>query len=140
VKGLEHRTNYVWGALAAESADIEALAVFPDLRRAYDEGFIDPRVIGRFALDDVEASAQGAVLESMKERNPPIDDVAEATSWWARFGTLASHRRAEELAMAAPRDFDDAAPVEPYRASPKVGRNEPCPCGSGKKFKKCCGG
>lgn len=25
------------------------------------------------------------------------------------------------------------------RMSPKVGRNEPCPCGSGKKFKKCCG-
>jgi uncharacterized protein len=23
---------------------------------------------------------------------------------------------------------------------PKVGRNETCPCGSGKKFKKCCGG
>ncbi len=25
------------------------------------------------------------------------------------------------------------------RSTPKVGRNEPCPCGSGKKFKKCCG-
>ena len=25
------------------------------------------------------------------------------------------------------------------RSSPKVGRNDPCPCGSGKKFKKCCG-
>ena len=25
------------------------------------------------------------------------------------------------------------------RVSPKVGRNEPCPCGSGKKFKQCCG-
>jgi SEC-C motif-containing protein len=25
------------------------------------------------------------------------------------------------------------------RDSPKVGRNEPCPCGSGKKYKKCCG-
>lgn len=25
------------------------------------------------------------------------------------------------------------------RSVPKVGRNEPCPCGSGKKFKKCCG-
>ncbi len=24
------------------------------------------------------------------------------------------------------------------RASPKVGRNDPCPCGSGKKYKKCC--
>jgi len=25
------------------------------------------------------------------------------------------------------------------RSSPKVGRNDPCPCGSGKKYKKCCG-
>ncbi len=25
------------------------------------------------------------------------------------------------------------------RDSPKVGRNDPCPCGSGKKYKKCCG-
>jgi uncharacterized protein len=25
------------------------------------------------------------------------------------------------------------------RTEPKVGRNDPCPCGSGKKFKKCCG-
>jgi preprotein translocase subunit SecA len=25
------------------------------------------------------------------------------------------------------------------RQAPRVGRNEPCPCGSGKKFKKCCG-
>ncbi len=29
---------------------------------------------------------------------------------------------------------------EPFkREGPKVGRNDPCPCGSGKKFKKCCG-
>ncbi|MBM4251610.1 MAG: hypothetical protein FJ146_06540 [Deltaproteobacteria bacterium] len=29
--------------------------------------------------------------------------------------------------------------VETYvRAEPKVGRNDPCPCGSGKKSKKCC--
>lgn len=30
--------------------------------------------------------------------------------------------------------------AEPYtRTTPKVGRNDPCSCGSGKKFKKCCG-
>ena len=27
---------------------------------------------------------------------------------------------------------------EPIRVEKKVGRNEPCPCGSGKKYKKCC--
>ena len=26
----------------------------------------------------------------------------------------------------------------PFRSSPKIGRNSPCPCGSGKKYKKCC--
>lgn len=25
------------------------------------------------------------------------------------------------------------------RSEPKIGRNDPCPCGSGKKYKKCCG-
>ena len=30
-------------------------------------------------------------------------------------------------------------PILPAKADAKVGRNEPCPCGSGKKYKKCCG-
>ncbi len=28
---------------------------------------------------------------------------------------------------------------KPQEAEKKIGRNEPCPCGSGKKYKKCCG-
>jgi preprotein translocase subunit SecA len=30
-------------------------------------------------------------------------------------------------------------PNQPIRVGPQVGRNDPCPCGSGKKYKKCCG-
>ena len=33
-----------------------------------------------------------------------------------------------------------AAPAPVRRTGRKIGRNEPCPCGSGKKFKKCCMG
>ncbi|MDE2758663.1 MAG: SEC-C metal-binding domain-containing protein [Acidobacteriota bacterium] len=29
-------------------------------------------------------------------------------------------------------------PRRPVIRGPKIGRNEPCPCGSGKKYKKCC--
>ncbi len=36
-------------------------------------------------------------------------------------------------------DGQAPTPVQVVRTSPKVGRNNPCPCGSGKKFKKCCG-
>jgi hypothetical protein len=35
--------------------------------------------------------------------------------------------------------FDDSENIIPFkRDTPKVGRNKPCPCGSGKKYKKCC--
>ena len=33
-----------------------------------------------------------------------------------------------------------ARPEKPVRIESKVGRNDPCTCGSGKKFKRCCGG
>ena len=37
------------------------------------------------------------------------------------------------------RDGHYIKPIEPYvREEPKVGRNDACPCGSGKKYKKCC--
>ena len=41
-----------------------------------------------------------------------------------------------------PEDISDLeralSPLEPARVALKVGRNDPCPCGSGRKFKKCC--
>lgn len=56
--------------------------------------------------------------------------------------TAASRHDAPEAA----RDDDDKTPVAPgadgrplRREGPKVGRNDPCPCGSGKKYKQCCG-
>ena len=51
------------------------------------------------------------------------------------------HAQANELGASA----TDVAEQQPLRAAPfvrddrKVGRNEPCPCGSGKKYKQCCG-
>ncbi len=34
---------------------------------------------------------------------------------------------------------EEVAKAKPVRTGPKVGRNDPCPCGSGKKYKQCCG-
>ncbi len=35
-------------------------------------------------------------------------------------------------------EYQHASRMESVSASPKIGRNEPCPCRSGKKYKKCC--
>ncbi len=53
-------------------------------------------------------------------------------------GLAASHAQQERAAntpVAAP----DARPITVRRSQPKVGRNDPCPCGSGKKYKRCHG-
>jgi tetratricopeptide (TPR) repeat protein len=39
----------------------------------------------------------------------------------------------------APAEDEAFVPPQPVRVLPKVGRNSPCPCGSGKKYKRCCG-
>lgn len=47
--------------------------------------------------------------------------------------TLHEHR----LATHKPASFADQP--NPFAGTPKVGRNDPCPCGSGRKYKHCCG-
>ena len=52
------------------------------------------------------------------------------------------HAEASAMEPAAGESGEAEEPVQPQtftREQPKVGRNEPCPCGSGKKYKQCCG-
>jgi len=58
------------------------------------------------------------------------------------------HDEARGLSQSAPQhvptqqpqgESQPSAPVPIRKSGPKVGRNDPCPCGSGKKYKKCCG-
>jgi preprotein translocase subunit SecA len=59
-----------------------------------------------------------------------MDDLEEAFQRRKR-------RELEQARMAGAGDRDPVQQV--VRGSAKVGRNDPCPCGSGKKYKKCCG-
>ncbi|MGC8518854.1 MAG: UPF0149 family protein [Steroidobacteraceae bacterium] len=55
-------------------------------------------------------------------------------------GAVRAYRYFKEDRLASAQVAAQRAPPEPYeRAGPKVGRNDPCPCGSGKKYKRCCG-
>ena len=74
-------------------------------------------------------------------RNVPRQTLHQETSAFGGGATTASSGGAP---AARPSDVvsEAAAAAEkakPVRTGPKVGRNDPCPCGSGKKFKHCCG-
>jgi preprotein translocase subunit SecA len=64
---------------------------------------------------------------------------------WMKTGMLEPPGADKDAALGqtrapAPVFEPDPDRLEPIRkTAPKIGRNEPCPCGSGKKYKKCCG-
>jgi SEC-C motif-containing protein len=56
--------------------------------------------------------------------------------------TRSHHEMAEFRRVKDAWFFHDGRPILPetvHKTGPSVGRNDPCPCGSGKKYKKCCG-
>jgi len=71
----------------------------------------------------LEAGPRGREIARTRARWRPVDDVASAIGWWGDFAREESH----------------VTTAQPGKTQPKTGRNEPCPCGSGRKFKKCCG-
>ena len=74
-------------------------------------------------------AAETAIIPGSAGRKP-IDDMEEAF-----------HRKKKrELEQARMAGSGDAQQVQQVvRSGEKIGRNDPCPCGSGKKYKKCCG-
>ena len=72
----------------------------------------------------------------------PFTDVVEAARGWGCFERKPRPARMPlpppKALRAAGENLDDAVP-KPFRAPPQVGRNDPGPCGSGKKYKKCRG-
>ncbi len=68
-----------------------------------------------------------------KERMKEVAKIFEKNGWEYTI----------EVARDEPEDIADLEILlnrpKPKEAEKKVGRNEPCPCGSGNKYKKCCG-
>ena len=67
----------------------------------------------------------------------------EFTCQYKENGVVKDHHEFSEFRKVDGRwyfwDAEVAVHHEPVRVGPKVGRNDVCPCGSGKKYKKCCG-
>jgi uncharacterized protein YecA (UPF0149 family) len=58
-----------------------------------------------------------------------VDEIEEAFQ----------RKKKKELEQARMAGAGDMQVQQIVRSGAKVGRNDPCPCGSGKKYKKCCG-
>ena len=137
---------YVWAALTGVVCDFKATELAPEARQAFAEQLVDETVLDLAWLEQ-ELSAPGEQgFASFCERNAPMDAISEC-SLWVCFRDETDDAGLpdeddEERDAPCPHHPDEpeaGAPPIPFVAPPKVGRNDPCPCGIGKKFKKCCG-
>lgn len=94
------------------------------------------------AADDETAEHLFVDLETGQPNDPDATETAHRL-WNALAGdsdALDELRTRHEAARRVARELPEhLAPPKPVVAGPRAGRNDPCPCGSGKKFKRCCG-
>ena len=77
------------------------------------------------------------VLMTVRVQSSEQVEQAEAEAAQPHVQNVQYHHSDYDEALAQSESDDGAQPVR--NALPKVGRNDPCPCGSGKKYKKCHG-
>ena len=107
-------------------------------------------------IDDMEALKQGIGLRGLAQRDPVVEyrmegfEMFDAMISSIREDTIKmfltvkvrteEEVKREQVAKPLTAKGDGSEQAQPVRtAGKKVGRNDPCPCGSGKKYKKCCG-
>lgn len=143
---LEREPSAVWNNLTTLSGDMGFASLLPLVRRAFNEDLCDPWFD---SLERIEKALQSGGDPRWAKDCAPIDDVVSIMEHWACFNIPAARPRptaepkgltkilAEDL--HGTREFPSRLTVPPPTPYPGVGRNDPCPCSSGKKFKKCCG-
>ncbi|SHI95072.1 SEC-C motif-containing protein [Arenibacter nanhaiticus] len=110
--------------------DIHGAELLPEIEQLFERGLVSQGICGAWK-EVKEAFEHPDTYDKVKEILPMADRYDIITSTWA------SYR--DELS-SPPADFFDFSTSSqmPVRAEAKIGRNDSCPCGSGKKYKKCC--
>jgi preprotein translocase subunit SecA len=111
----------------------ESFALFQAMKERIDNDMV--RYLWRLRPVE-EGNGSGTTRPTLRQRAPlTLNDPSATASAFSSPAASVGRRP-----QPARRGGDDAAVVTIRRDAPKVGRNAACPCGSGKKYKKCCGG
>lgn len=112
--------------------DRHLFSMAEDVQKLYDTHRINEMMIGQYD-DFIDYLYR---YKNARERITYLDDVIETMSWWASFEQSEENKlKIEERQKKLEALYNEMTHAP---AAEKVGRNDPCPCGSGKKYKKCC--
>lgn len=151
-RAIEAGDEEMTGPLICELVDYAPAEALADIREAFERGLVDETLVGMQTVEQFIAEGPSRLEKELEWCGRAALDTLEELESWASFQPEPPEPRADkrlpllplEAVLPAPHFEADHEPYstkrEPIVASgPRIGRNDPCPCGSGKKFKKCCG-
>jgi Protein of unknown function (DUF1186)/SEC-C motif len=153
--GLEDRNEVVWTELVDASNDLYPEEVYDNIKKAYDDGLVDGFIVEPEWTDEQITLGKEDVLAELPKWSHLIEDATTDMLEWFENREYGDEQDEDEdwdedewdeedewgadrLRLSA-MNGNNFSSTTPYIAPEKVGRNDPCPCGSGKKYKKCCG-
>lgn len=116
----------VWAGFITCCGHMQAQELADEVAGVVNEGLVMSNML---PLEEIQGALIGMrpqMVERFVRRYRPIESTAESISWWRCF---TMNKEQEE----------QPKPTENPYANANVGRNDPCPCGSRQKFKKCHG-
>lgn len=123
--------------LAGAIAAVGTPEHLPIVQRWYDAGVLDRKATGLDWYAKQLHSSRAERIDRLQSRKGIYvpDAIAEMQDWYCFSDRFHAPREPAKIISR-----NTPPPVSVVREQAKIGRNDPCPCGSGKKYKKCCGG
>ncbi|MCI8310878.1 MAG: preprotein translocase subunit SecA [Lachnospiraceae bacterium] len=136
----------------AKEAEFPNAELIRELERVFLLKVIDRKWMNH--IDDMDQLRQGIGLQAYGQRDPLVEykmsgyemfdgmtsGIQEDTLRLLMHVKIEEKAEREEVAQVTGTNKDDSAVKKPMqRAVQKIYPNDPCPCGSGKKYKQCCG-
>ncbi|MDP3654178.1 MAG: DUF1186 domain-containing protein [Rhodoferax sp.] len=118
----------VINCIASVASDIGAVEMRGRVEGWYDERLLDPMIADKaWFVEHLGESFDVCLDRELSRGKGYVQDVEKEIGWWAGFRDVPAKKPAPKVLPS------------PVPGSRKIGRNDPCPCGSGKKYKKCHG-
>ena len=125
-------------SLVNTASDIYPEELLDEINLAFDKEKVDLDVVNRRWIAQTLKKGKEACLSEYVYHDCnhlPIDDVEDLLHW---MGGFEEPRPVSYFNTSIDNQFITNSSNTYMRGAQKIGRNEPCPCGSNKKFKKCC--
>lgn len=127
------------GGLLADVQDAGLRELEPEIRELHRLGLVDERISGGAADISFDARQPPRPSLDIFTRYQHLRTLPDNDSPFHPDAAAIAQRRAEQEARYAQLRREQATLLRPRQVPPKIGRNDPCFCGSGKKYKKCHG-